>query len=132
MDDASDEAIKQYESIKQRVEAIGASAEKLDFYEDWDTLPVDAYLIDAKIGPKDVVTISGIYIRYPELDPTDKLLQIVRQVSDFSNLPFKWDMSFQSLLSQAISKNIKTYIGDERYSVVNLIKIMFPSQGSSI
>lgn len=113
-DYASPEAYKKYEEIATSVDVMSANRKMLDFYEDWESLPLNSYIIDAHIGPKGGVKIGKISKRFPELDPEDGSIQIVKYVKYISDLPFKWDAEFKKCLRQEISEKFEVLLGSER------------------
>jgi HKD family nuclease len=123
-DGASPEAFKKYDAIVTSVDAIGASSEMLDFYEDWESLPLNSYIIDVHIGPKGGVQIGSISVRCPELDPEDRSIQIVKKAADLSDLPFKWDADFKKSLRQEISEKFELALGSERNKELHLSEFL--------
>ncbi len=119
-DDASTEAVEKYKDIVAKVEVKGASSKMLNFFEDWESLPLNSYLIDAHIGTKGGVKIGNISVRCPELDPDDRSIQIVKNVSDFNDLPFEWDADFKKSLRQEISEKFEFALGSERNKELHL------------
>ncbi len=81
----------------------------LDFYEDWPELPIDALLIDVHLGPRQKVTIGGMYKRVPSLDKSftrkdNKAgsIQIVALADAACELPFSFNAAFRNSLRKRL------------------------------
>lgn len=57
-DEPSKEALETFKKVKEHHLKL---ADEIDFYEGWNDLPDDAYLISVHVGPRYGVNIDGIY-----------------------------------------------------------------------
>lgn len=112
--------------IVQKEAAVnGLNTKELDFYEDWPSLPTDAYLIDVNIGPKGSIKVGNLYIRRPELDPIGSNIKIVSRLSKLPGFPFDYDAAFRGALTQHI-KQIGLSLLDGKNSRVLHLSEAFP------
>ncbi|MBC3809615.1 phospholipase D family protein [Undibacterium seohonense] len=100
--------------IAQQEAAVnGINTKELDFYEDWHSLPKDAYLIDVHIDPKGIIKVGNLYIRRPELDPIGSNIQIVSSLSKLQGFPFVYDAAFRDALTQHLKQIYLSLLGDK-------------------
>lgn len=107
---ASEEAQKEFNRAKKKdwKDAV-LRISGLSFYECWDELPTDAYLIDAHVGPRGGLTFGPVYKRVPRLDrdvpKAQTSIQIVTSVRQPADFPFHYDQPFKAALREHLTNN---------------------------
>lgn len=129
-DDASDPATKVFNAKKEEWEQEGIRTQGLSFFEDWETLPEDAYLIDVHVGPRGGITVGPVFKRVPKLDQSvpdaDTSIQIVAIVRPKpTDFPFNYDRVFKEALRERLKE--EGFLGlpndEERYRCIPLADI---------
>ena len=107
-DDASDPATKVFNAKKEEWEQEGIRTQGLSFFEDWETLPEDAYLIDVHVGPRGGITVGPVFKRLPKLDQSvpkaQTSIQIVTSVRQPTDFPFNYDRVFKEALRERLKE----------------------------
>lgn len=129
-DDASDPATRVFNAKKEEWEQEGIRTQGLSFFEDWETLPEDAYLIDVHVGPRGGITVGPVFKRLPKLDQSvpeaDTSIQIVAIVRPKpTDFPFNYDRVFKEALRERLKED--GFLGlpndEERYRCIPLADI---------
>jgi len=120
----SDAAVQTFRSVVEEAARNGLNTQELDFYEGWQSLPQETYLIDVEAGSRRRIHVGSLYERLPRLDPDNGSIQIVQRISEPENCPFVYDAAFRDALARHLKQTYLALLDGNDHREVSLAEAL--------